>query len=53
MTEFFGSIEERETAKVFYWISEFTQLAPSERGQVSLKQLGNAQEHTLKVLHET
>lgn len=53
MAEFFGSIEEQGSAKVFYRADEFTQLAPDGQGQVSLRQLGNARAHTLQVLHET
>jgi transcriptional regulator with XRE-family HTH domain len=53
MAEFFGSIENRDTPKVFYRADELTQVAPEGPGQVSLRQLGNAREHTLQVLHET
>jgi transcriptional regulator with XRE-family HTH domain len=53
MAEFFGSIEDRETPKVFYRAAEFTQVAPAGPGQVSLRQLGNALNHSLQVLHET
>ena len=53
MAEFFGAIEETDTPKVFYRAAEFTQVAPAGAGQVSLRQLGNAREHTLQVLHET
>lgn len=53
MAEFFGSIEEASSAKVFYRAHEFTQVAPPGPGQVSLRQLGNARDHTLQVLHET
>ena len=53
MAEFFGSIEEPDTPKVFYRADEFTQLAPNGPEQVSLRQLGNARKHSLQVLHET
>lgn len=53
MAEFFGSIEEPDTPKVFYRADEFTQVAPAGPGQVSLRQLGNARQHSLQVLHET
>lgn len=53
MAEFFGSIEAPSTPKIFYRANEFTQLAPEGAGQVSLRQLGNARDHTLQVLHET
>lgn len=52
MAEFFGSIEEA-TPKIFFRADELTDVAPSGPGQVSLRQLGNAQKHTLQVLHET
>jgi len=53
MAEFFGSLENETTPKVFYRADEFTQVAPDGDGQVSLKQLGNARNHSLQVLHET
>ncbi|MEQ6202113.1 cupin domain-containing protein [Sulfitobacter sp. HNIBRBA2951] len=53
MAEFFGAIEDADSPKVFYRATEFTQVAPSGPGQVSLRQLGNARDHTLQVLHET
>ncbi|MEQ6249282.1 cupin domain-containing protein [Sulfitobacter sp. HNIBRBA3233] len=53
MAEFFGSIEDPDLPKVFYRANEFTDLAPDGPGQVSLRQLGNAREHLLQVLHET
>ncbi|MGB5863007.1 MAG: cupin domain-containing protein [Sulfitobacter sp.] len=52
MAEFFGSIEERDAAQVFYRADEFTELSPDGTGNVSLRQLGNARAHTLQVLHE-
>jgi transcriptional regulator with XRE-family HTH domain len=53
MAEFFGSLEDNNTPKVFYRANEFTHVAPEGPGQVSLRQLGNARDHTLQVLHET
>jgi len=53
MAEFFGSIEDADTPKVFYRAKEFTELGPKGPGQVSLRQLGDARNHTLQVLHET
>jgi transcriptional regulator with XRE-family HTH domain len=53
MAEFFSTLENAQTQKVFYRENEFTAVSPSSEGQVSLRQLGNAEEHTLQVLHET
>lgn len=53
MAEFFSTLEETQMQKVFYRVNEFTEISPSREGQVSLRQLGNAQEHSLQVLHET
>lgn len=53
MAEFFGAIEQSGTPQVFYRADDFTELAPDGPGQVSLRQLGNARDHTLQVLHET
>lgn len=53
MAEFFGPIEGQDSPKIFYRANEFTQLAPEGPGQVSLRQLGNARDHNLQVLHET
>ncbi|KIN74156.1 cupin domain-containing protein [Sulfitobacter guttiformis] len=53
MAEFFGSIEEQDAAKIFYRANDFRHVSPEGPGQVSLRQLGNAREHTLQVLHET
>ena len=53
MAEFFGSLEEADTPKIFFRADELTQVAPEGPGQVSLRQLGNARKHTLQVLHET
>lgn len=53
MAEFFSTIEDTAAPKVFYRKSEFTEISPSQEGQVSLRQLGNAEQHSLQVLHET
>ncbi len=53
MGEFFATLEETEAQKVFYRANEFTEVAPVRDGQVSLRQLGNAEHHALQVLHET
>lgn len=53
MAEFFSTIEDAETPKVFYKASEFTEIAPGTNGALSLRQLGDAQNHALQILHET
>ncbi|MBD3665108.1 cupin domain-containing protein [Sulfitobacter sp. TSTF-M16] len=53
MAEFFSTLEEPEVPKVFYRADEFTEITPGSAGQVSLRQLGNATDHSLQVLHET
>ncbi|AXI48340.1 aldehyde dehydrogenase [Sulfitobacter sp. SK012] len=53
MAAFFSTIEETDTRKVFFAADEFIELSPPGPGQVSLRQLGNAEEHALQVLHET
>lgn len=53
MAEFFSTLEQTDTPKVFYRADEFTEISPSSAGQVSLRQLGNAEDHALQVLHET
>jgi len=53
MAEFFSTLEDTEAVKVFYKADEFTEIAPTREGQVSLRQLGNAEHHALQVLHET
>jgi transcriptional regulator with XRE-family HTH domain len=54
MSEFFSSFEdEAQSRKVFFRQSEFTELSPTGAGGVSLRQLGNATQHALQVLHET
>ncbi|NNL73477.1 MAG: helix-turn-helix domain-containing protein, partial [Silicimonas sp.] len=59
MSEFFSEIEEEKAPKYFYSSSEFTELSPQDVGlgldasRVSLRQLGNASQHSLQILHET
>lgn len=53
MAEFFATIEDAQTPKVFYKAQEFTEIAPEAGGLLSLRQLGDAQNHALQVLHET
>lgn len=53
MAAFFSTLEEEEAPKVFYAADEFTEITPGGDGQVSLRQLGNAEHHALQVLHET
>ena len=53
MAEFFSTLEETPAAKVFFRADEFTEVSPKIAGQVSLRQIGNALDHTLQVLHET
>lgn len=57
MAEFFATLEDTTQSKYFYLAKEFTEIAPPELsgGQaqlLSLRQLGNAQDHALQVLHE-
>ncbi|UWQ15818.1 cupin domain-containing protein [Aliiroseovarius sp. M344] len=59
MSEFFSEIEDEKAPKYFFGASEFTELSPQDVGlgdgaeRVSLRQLGNASQHSLQVLHET
>lgn len=57
MAEFFSTLEDSSPSKYFYTAQEFTEIAPpGTAGQnapvLSLRQLGNAQEHALQLLHE-
>jgi len=52
MAEFFSTLEEATAPKVFYRADEFVEVSPSADGQVSLRQLGHAEDHALQVLHE-
>lgn len=53
MAEFFSTFEDQGGPKVFYKASEFTEIAPDSDGKLSLRMLGDAQNHSLQVLHET
>lgn len=54
IAEFFATIDEEETAKIFYTSDEFVEVAPQAGlNAVSLRQLGNASSHSLQLLDET
>ena len=53
MAEFFSTLEETETPKVFYRAAELTELAPQGPGKVSLRQVGRAETHLIQMLHES
>jgi transcriptional regulator with XRE-family HTH domain len=59
MSEFFAEVELNGTPKYFYRADDFIELSPQEIGfgesaaRVSLRQLGNAADHSLQILHET
>lgn len=58
MSEFFAEVENTGPPKYFYGAGEFVELSPQEIGlgesaaRVSLRQLGNASQHSLQILHE-
>ncbi len=58
MSEFFADVDVNGP-KYFYRAAEFIELSPQELGlgdnaaRVSLRQLGNAADHSLQMLHET
>lgn len=58
MSEFFAEVENTGPPKYFYTQSEFIELSPQDAGlganaaRVSLRQVGNASEHSLQLLHE-
>lgn len=55
IAEFFATLEENNAAKVFFKADEFTEIAPlsaTAAQLLSLRQLGDAQNHALQVLHE-
>lgn len=57
MAEFFATLEETTQSKYFYTAQEFTEIAPpdldpSQARLLSLRQLGNAQDHAIQLLHE-
>ncbi|MFD2741431.1 cupin domain-containing protein [Sulfitobacter aestuarii] len=53
MAEFFATIEDAQAPKFVYRADELTEVSPQGVGQVSLRQIGNAERHSLQVLHET
>ena len=56
MSEFFAEVEDKGPPKYFYAAREFTELSPAllghESARVSLRQIGNAQNHSIQMLHE-
>ena len=58
MSEFFAEVEDSGPPKYFYGTGEFIELSPQDIGlgegasRLSLRQLGNAAEHSLQMLHE-
>ncbi|SEW18911.1 transcriptional regulator, XRE family with cupin sensor [Cognatiyoonia koreensis] len=58
MSEFFAEVESTGPPKYFYGTNEFVELSPDDIGlgdkaaRLSLRQLGNALEHSLQMLHE-
>ncbi|WGW03732.1 cupin domain-containing protein [Tropicibacter oceani] len=58
MSEFFAEVENKAEPKYFYGTGEFVELSPQKIGLadsangLSLRQLGNAGEHSLQMLHE-
>ena len=58
MSEFFAEVESKGPPKYFYSTSDFVELSPQDIGlgdgaaRLSLRQLGNASEHSLQILHE-
>ena len=59
MSEFFSEIEGEEAPRYFFSAGDFIELSPQDIGlgdsaaRVSLRQLGNASQHSLQMLHET
>jgi transcriptional regulator with XRE-family HTH domain len=57
LSEFFTTLEDLKQNKYFYSADEFSELAPTYEGStvsplLSLRQLGNTENHALQVLHE-
>ena len=58
LSEFFSEVENAGPPKYFYGASEFVELSPQDIGlgdsaaRLSLRQLGNAAQHSLQLLHE-
>lgn len=59
LSEFFSELEQENAPKYFFAANEFTELSPQDMGlspradRVSLRQLGNATQHAIQMLHET
>lgn len=54
IAEFFATIEQPDEPKYFYEPGEFTEIAPqTNQPAVSLRQMGNAVNHSLQILDET
>ncbi|MGJ8546293.1 MAG: cupin domain-containing protein [Sulfitobacter sp.] len=53
MADFFSTLEQDDQPQVFYRAGELVNVAPSQAGQVVLRQLGRADQHSLQMLHET
>ncbi|SDZ59044.1 transcriptional regulator, XRE family with cupin sensor [Jannaschia faecimaris] len=54
IAEFFATIEKNEEPKIFYTAEEFTEVSPQDGPYaLSLRQLGNASQHSLQLLDET
>ena len=58
MSEFFADVENAGPPRYFYGVSDFIEISPQDIGlggsaaRLSLRQLGNASEHSLQILHE-
>lgn len=58
MSEFFAEVENSGPPQYFFTVSEFIELSPQDIGlgesaaRLSLRQLGNASQHSLQMLHE-
>lgn len=58
MSEFFAAVENSGPPQYFYSTSEFIELSPQDIGlgdsaaRLSLRQLGDASQHSLQILHE-
>ncbi|NNE88043.1 MAG: cupin domain-containing protein [Silicimonas sp.] len=58
LSEFFSEVENAGSPQYFYGANEFVELSPQDIGlgdgaaRLSLRQLGNAAQHSLQILHE-
>jgi transcriptional regulator with XRE-family HTH domain len=56
LSEFFSDFEVEDRAKIFFRADEFTEIAPQGHANgsavLSLRQVGDASQHTLQFLHE-